>query len=223
MGYFGHGPINHERFLKSHSLKGRFDEMVGSLSLRRAISLWHPHHAKSVDFAYIGPGAGFAFSRLLSHTVGRFLPQRRLDFVVARSAWSGGLIRGALRDTSTPRVKKLIFLGLDGLDPTLTEKFMAAGKLPNLKKLQETGRISPAADHVSSRALFRLAWSTFATGVNPARHSMFDFLNRNLELVPPGTLSTRVLQSEADAEDRQVPHSVEQANRGDCGAKSKTF
>ena len=30
-----------------------------------------------------------------------------------------------------------------------------------------------------------MAWSTFATGVNPARHNMFDFLNRNLKTYLP--------------------------------------
>ena len=30
------------------------------------------------------------------------------------------------------KVKRLIFLGLDGLDPSLTERYMAEGKLPNL-------------------------------------------------------------------------------------------
>ena len=33
------------------------------------------------------------------------------------------------------KVKKIIFLGLDGLDPELTERYIAEGKLPNLKKL----------------------------------------------------------------------------------------
>ena len=37
-----------------------------------------------------------------------------------------------------------------------------------------------------------VAWSTFATGVSPARHSMFDFLNRSLNTYVPELSSTRV-------------------------------
>ena len=37
-----------------------------------------------------------------------------------------------------------------------------------------------------------VAWSTFATGVNPARHSMFDFLNRSLNSYMPELSSSRV-------------------------------
>ena len=50
------------------------------------------------------------------------------------------------------RIKKLIFLGLDGLDPGLAERFMAEGKLPNLSRLKEQGSYSQAAHHIS-RAL----------------------------------------------------------------------
>ena len=37
------------------------------------------------------------------------------------------------------RIRKLIFLGLDGLDPNLTERYLAEGKLPNLARLREQG------------------------------------------------------------------------------------
>ena len=68
------------------------------------------------------------------------------------------------------RVNKLIFLGLDGLDPNLTERYMAEGKLPNLSRLKETG--SYRRLRTTFPALSPVAWSTFATGVNPARHNI---------------------------------------------------
>ncbi|HEG43786.1 MAG TPA: hypothetical protein ENH94_07050, partial [Phycisphaerales bacterium] len=37
------------------------------------------------------------------------------------------------------RVKKFIVLGFDGMDPKLTRKFLAEGKLPNFAKLAEQG------------------------------------------------------------------------------------
>jgi len=101
------------------------------------LSLWHPHHAKSVEFAYIGPGAGFAFlGSFLTLLGGFFLSVVSILSWPFRMVWR--LVRGA-QGYKHARIKKLIFLGLDGLDPTLAEKFMAAGKLPNLKKLQEQG------------------------------------------------------------------------------------
>jgi len=153
-----------------------------------AISLWHPHHAKSVEFAYIGPGAGFAFlGSFLTLLGGFFLSVVSILSWPFRMVWR--LIRGA-QGYKHAKIKKLIFLGLDGLDPTLAEKFMAAGKLPNLKKLQEQGGFRRL--RTTFPPLSPVAWSTFATGVNPARHSMFDFLNRNLNSYRPELSSTRV-------------------------------
>src|SRR5882757_1071599 len=152
------------------------------------VSLWHPHHGKSVEFAYIGPGAGFAFlGSFLTLLGGFFLSVVSLLSWPFRMVWR--LIRGA-QGYKHARIKKLIFLGLDGLDPTLAEKFMAAGKLPNLKKLQEQGGFRRL--RTTFPPLSPVAWSTFATGVNPARHSMFDFLNRSLNSYMPELSSSRV-------------------------------
>jgi predicted AlkP superfamily phosphohydrolase/phosphomutase len=41
-------------------------------------------------------------------------------------------------------------------------------------------------------ALSPVAWSTFATGVSPARHNIFDFLNRDLESYLPELSSSKV-------------------------------
>ena len=49
-----------------------------------------------------------------------------------RIAWRTLRRHKGFRDA---KVKKIIFLGLDGLDPGLTERYIAEGKLPNLKKL----------------------------------------------------------------------------------------
>src|SRR4030095_11905380 len=76
------------------------------------------------------------------------------------------------------KVKRLVFLGLDGLDPGLAERYMREGKLPTLSRLREQGSFPRL--RTTFPALSPVAWSTFATGVNPARHSMFDFLNRSL-------------------------------------------
>jgi predicted AlkP superfamily phosphohydrolase/phosphomutase len=88
------------------------------------------------------------------------------------------------------RVKRIIFLGLDGLDPRLTERFLAEGKLPHLARLKEKGSYHRLRTTFPS--LSPVAWSTFATGVNPARHNIFDFLNRNLKTYVPELAAARV-------------------------------
>jgi predicted AlkP superfamily phosphohydrolase/phosphomutase len=88
------------------------------------------------------------------------------------------------------KIKKLIFLGLDGLDPGLTERFLEAGKLPNLAKLGEMGGFKRLRTTFPS--LSPVAWSTFATGVSPAKHNIFDFLNRNLKTYVPELAAARV-------------------------------
>jgi hypothetical protein len=88
------------------------------------------------------------------------------------------------------RIKKLIFLGLDGFDPGLAERYMSEGKLPNLSRLKEQGSYSNL--RTTFPALSPVAWSTFATGVNPAKHNIFDFLNRDLKTYVPELSSSKV-------------------------------
>src|SRR5260221_100462 len=132
------------------------------LILAIALSLCHPHHthpdANAVTQAYIGPGAGFAFlGSFLTLLGGFFLSLVSILSWPFRMLWR--LIRGA-QGYKQAKIKKLIFLGLDGLDPTLTEKFMAAGNLPNLKKLQEQGGFRRL--RTTFPPLSPVAWSTFA-------------------------------------------------------------
>jgi predicted AlkP superfamily phosphohydrolase/phosphomutase len=116
-------------------------------------------------FAYVGPGAGFAF-------LGSFLT---LLLSLAASLASlllwpfRMLLRLVRRGRGMPaaHVKKAIFLGLDGLDPEFTEKLMAEGKLPHLARLKEHG--SYRRLRTTFPPLSPVAWSTFATGVSPNR------------------------------------------------------
>jgi len=75
------------------------------------------------------------------------------------------------------RVKKVVVLGLDGLDHSLINKFLDEGKLPNFAKLKDTGCFKPLASTVPP--ISPVAWSTFQTGSNPGKHNIFDFLTRD--------------------------------------------
>jgi len=71
----------------------------------------------------------------------------------------------------------VIVIGLDGLDPRVAESMLSRGELPHLAKLRATGGFSRVA--TTTPAQTPVAWSTFATGVNPGGHGIFDFLRRD--------------------------------------------
>ena len=138
--------------------------------------------------AYIGPGAGFAI-------LGSFM----VFFFAIIAAILSVLIfpvRFVIRfiqvkkQGNKPFVKRVIVLGLDGLDPMLAEKWMAEGKLPNFKKLSEQGTFQRLK--TSLPAMSPVAWSCFATGVNPGKHNIFDFLTPDRNSYLPVLSSTRI-------------------------------
>ena len=74
-------------------------------------------------------------------------------------------------------MKKAIVIGLDGLEPKITEAMLQAGELPNLARLREQGGYSRI--RTTYPAQTPVAWSTFVTGTNPGGHGIFDFLSRD--------------------------------------------
>jgi predicted AlkP superfamily phosphohydrolase/phosphomutase len=79
--------------------------------------------------------------------------------------------------------QRVVVMGFDGMDPTLARAFMEAGKLPNLKKLAEGGTFATLASTQPSES--PTAWSSFATGVNPGKHDIYDFLVRDFQTYMP--------------------------------------
>jgi len=68
-----------------------------------------------------------------------------------------------------------LVLGLDGFDLGLVERF-GADRLPNLHSLMSRGAFA-ALESVQPPATLP-NWTTFLTGVDPARHGVFDFTTR---------------------------------------------
>jgi predicted AlkP superfamily phosphohydrolase/phosphomutase len=138
--------------------------------------------------AYVGPGAGFAL-------VGSFLA---LLAAVASSILSMLLwpIRFVLRwrrrrkALSRASARRVVVLGLDGLDPTLAEQWMAAGHLPNLSALAKDGSFTRLG--TTYPAISPVAWSSFMTGVDPARHNIYDFLDRDVRTYKPRLSSSDI-------------------------------
>ena len=66
-------------------------------------------------------------------------------------------------------------MGVDGMDPGFVEAHWA--DLPNLSKLSQDGKFSRLATTAPPQS--PVAWSTFATGLDPAVHGIFDFVHRD--------------------------------------------
>jgi predicted AlkP superfamily phosphohydrolase/phosphomutase len=80
----------------------------------------------------------------------------------------------AAADEGAAAQGRTIVLGFDGMDPELTEQWMADGTLPNFAQLAEDGHYQSLP--TTNPAQSPVAWSTFATGLNPGGHGIFDFL-----------------------------------------------
>jgi predicted AlkP superfamily phosphohydrolase/phosphomutase len=141
----------------------------------------------SAAHAYVGPGAGFAL--LSSFMV--VLVTAILAFV-AILAWPFRMLVRAVRHRrkGKPCIRRLVVVGLDGQDPRLTDRFLEAGKLPNFRKLAAEGcyhRIASTYPSISP-----VAWSSFATGTHPAKHNIFDFLDRDRRTYLPVLSSAKI-------------------------------
>ena len=85
---------------------------------------------------------------------------------------------GSLRaGTSRPSVGPIVVLGFDGADPDRVERLWSEGKLPHLKSLAESGSFSRLG--TTSPPQSPVAWASFATGTNPGKHGVFDFIARD--------------------------------------------
>ena len=141
--------------------------------------------------AYIGPGAGFAvMSSFLVLLVTAVLAVFTLLLWPFRALWR--MLRRRKRQRRR-QAKRVVVLGLDGLDPELTQQFMEQGKMPNFQALQQEGSFRPL--RTSCPPISPVAWSTFATGVNPAKHRIFDFFTRDPRTYRPVLSSVEIKTS----------------------------
>lgn len=78
--------------------------------------------------------------------------------------------------------EKVFFLGIDGMDPDLTRKFVDEGKMPNVKKLIERGACQESLRMLGSVPnITPPMWTTIATGCNPNVHGITCFWNQSHE------------------------------------------
>ena len=90
--------------------------------------------------------------------------------------------------------RRMIILGVDGLDPTLTREFIESGKMPNFKRLASMGGFMPLGTSVPPQS--PVAWSNFITGMDSGTHGIFDFLHLDRKTLVPYLSTARVVKAE---------------------------
>lgn len=79
---------------------------------------------------------------------------------------------------------RVVILGFDGVEPSIAEKMMDAGELPNLSKLREKGTYRPL--NTANPPQSPTAWSSFTTCKYAGNHGVYDFLRRTPANYLPG-------------------------------------
>ena len=91
------------------------------------------------------------------------------------------ILAGCTRRSHAASDKHVIVIGVDGMDPGFVERHW--GDLPNLARLRERGWFARLATTTPPQS--PVAWSTFITGLDPAQHGIFDFVERDPETMQP--------------------------------------
>jgi len=138
--------------------------------------------------AYIGPGAGFAFI-----TSFFFMFLAILVAFLSILIWPIKLLIRIILHSKyrlESEIRRVVIVGLDGLDPDLTRRFIDEGKLPNFAALESEGCFRKL--RTTYPAISPVAWSSFITGANPGKHNIFDFLTRNKKSYLPDLSSAQI-------------------------------
>ncbi|MBN1642614.1 MAG: alkaline phosphatase family protein [Anaerolineae bacterium] len=83
------------------------------------------------------------------------------------------------------RARRTVVIGLDGTPYTFAQCMIREGHMPNLGRI--TAQAGLTRMHSVHPAVSCVAWSTYMTGVNPARHGIYGFIDRT-----PGSYDTTI-------------------------------
>jgi predicted AlkP superfamily phosphohydrolase/phosphomutase len=97
----------------------------------------------------------------------------------------------ALGSIASKSTKKVLCLGLDGMDPHLLRRYMGEGVMPNFSRLVREGDFKVCATSIPPQS--PVAWSNFITGQDSSGHRIYDFIHRE-----PGTLMPMLSISKAN-------------------------
>ena len=102
---------------------------------------------------------------------------------MGRWAWTIWLLMTVAPACSAAVEGRVIILGFDGADAGLTERYMAEGHLPHLAQLRANGTYRSLGTTTPPQT--PVSWSSFATGQNPGKNGVFDFLRRDPDTYMP--------------------------------------
>jgi len=100
----------------------------------------------------------------------------------------------ALKQAKANTTKRMVVLGLDGMDPALLQEYMARGWTPNLKKLADQGNylVLGTANPPQSP----VAWADFIVGASSEVHGIYDFVHRDPVAMGPYLSTSRTTEPE---------------------------
>jgi len=102
------------------------------------------------------------------------------------------------RPESPAEKRRLLILGIDGMDPQLLRQYMDQGKMPNFAALAARGSFLPLQTSIPPQS--PVAWANLITGMNPGGHGIFDFIHRD-----PATMTPYFSTSEVKPAKHSLP------------------
>ncbi|MFC1814560.1 alkaline phosphatase family protein [Thermodesulfobacteriota bacterium] len=97
---------------------------------------------------------------------------------------------GCWFNSSPKSNKKVIVLGIDGMDPHLTKIYMNRRLLPNFSRLARKGSMRSVASSFPPQS--PVAWSNFTVGASTLVHGIYDFIHRDAATMNPYLSTSKV-------------------------------
>lgn len=114
-----------------------------------------------------------------------------------------GLVSASPAQEASAPQKRVIILGIDGVDYRLMNQYIDEGRLPNFRKLRDAGGFFPLTTSMPPQS--PVAWSNFITGQNSGGHGIFDFLHRNPNNYIPFASTAEVKAAQGGARFLGIP------------------
>jgi len=83
-----------------------------------------------------------------------------------------------IEEPSAPSKRRVLIIGLDGVTWDVLTPLVNEGRLPNIKRVIETGAWGVLQS--TTPPITPAAWTTFLTGVHPGKHGIIDFERYNV-------------------------------------------
>lgn len=115
----------------------------------------------------------------------------------------GGVAEEVRGTESFDPARRVLVIGIDGMDYLIARRMMDEGKLPTFKSLADAGGFSPLLSSIPPQS--PVAWSNFITGADPGGHGIFDFLHRTPETYFPFLSTSRAVDPPEKARFLGIP------------------